>query len=181
MKKSTTLAIGSVIAVLFIGTVNAEEGKKGKGERSGELKEYREKQQEVRKEYKEQRHEEKQAFHESIKDKEPSEALTAIIANRKSQYTATRTFMEDLHNKLVAYVKETVPAEKQAEVLKKIEERRSEGVAKHEETHEKLIAALEGLQSNEDLTKEQIRKTISEILPDRKGKGEKKGKKNNQE
>jgi hypothetical protein len=189
MKNSTALVIGSAITMLFIGTVNATEknseqrksqGRKGAG--LEELKSCHKEQQEVRKEYKESRREENQAFHETLKGKEANEVLAAVISRRKSQYSETRTFFNGLYTKFVAQAKDImakneVPAEKQAEVLKKIEERRTEGVAKHEETQNKLIAALEGLNGNDDLTVEQIKNTVSSILPKHSGKSEKSGKK----
>lgn len=195
MKKLTTIAIGSAIAMLFIGTLYAKERNRGENKGEGkqgfsgseEMKAYRNKQKEVQKEYKENKKEENKAFHETLKDVSPNEALTAIIAHRKTQYSETQTFMTKLYNEFVTNAKEImakneVPDEKQAELLKKFEAHRNKGLAKHKERHDKLITALEALKGNEDLTMEQIKKTFSEIHPRRNrksGKGDKKGNRKN--
>ena len=182
MKHGTTKTIAiTMITCLVAGTLVAAEsegrGRQGNGKKfpgAGELKAYRAKQQQACKDYFKERHEENVKFRESLKEKNPAEALPLIISNRKTQHTATKTFMTGLYDDFVTYAKEVftkheVPAEKQETFLAKMQEHRDEIEAKHTELYEKLIASLESLQGKEDLTWEDIKETIKANMPDRKG------------
>lgn len=170
--------------VLIAAEEGGESGKNKPGQPfpgAGELKAYQAKQDKVRKEFMEKQREEGKAFHESLKDQKAVEALPAIISQRNSQFSKTKSFMDGLYSEFVAYVKEVmakheVPADKQAEFIKKHQEHRDAAVARHEEIHKKLIAALEALKGKEDLTWEEIKSTIKSILPEHDSKpGEGKG------
>lgn len=178
-----------VISCLMGGVLIAAEEGGGNGKNkpgqafpgAGELKAYRAKQDKVRKEFMEKQREEGKAFHESLKDQKPVEALPAIISQRNSQFGKTKSFMDGLYTEFTAYVKEVmakheVPADKQAEFIKKHQEHHDAAAARHEEIHKKLIAALEALKGKEDLTWDDIKSTIRSVLPERDGKpGEGKG------
>ena len=181
MRTGTKQTVGlTIISCLIAGTLIAAEGKENakKGRRSpgsGELKAYKAKQEKVRKEFREARHEENVTFRESLKEKMPSDALPSIITQRETQYATTKTFMSGLYTEFVAYAREVmtkheVPTERQEALAKRMEERHDERVTKHAEMHKKLIAALEALKGNEDLTFKQIKETIRANTPERDGK-----------
>lgn len=190
MKNSTAIIFGSMMVVfLSVGTYGATDnkegtsthekrGKKGHLMKSGELKAYRAKQRKTRREFMKKQMEDNKAFRETLKNKEPLEAVNAIIGNRKSQHSEIKSFMDGLYNDFVSYAKEVmakkeVPAEKQSQFLAKLEEHRSEAVNKHQEMHNNLIAALEDLKNKEDLTKEDIKETMSKFRPYRKNRKDK--------
>ena len=180
MNKTTRQTIAlTIISGLMVGTLVAAEGeqKSGKGRNfpgAGELHAYRVKQHKVREEYRQERRDENEAFRETLKEKEATEALPLIISNRQTQYAETKTFMTGLYTDFVAYAKgifekHEVPADKQEQFLTKCGERHDEMEAKHDEYHNKLIAALEALKGNEELTMQQIKAVFRENTPDRKG------------
>ncbi len=195
MKHGTTNTIAiAIITCLVAGTLMAAEGEREGRERDGkkhpgfgELKAFRSKQHKVRKEYFEEQREEHAEFRESLKENTPAEALPLIIANRKSQYTETKAFMQGLFDEFVAYAKEIfakheVPADKQEQILANMQEHRTEMEAKHDEHHNAAIAALEALQGKEDLTWEDIKAVMEANRPDhRDGKGRGHGKRKNKD
>ena len=176
MKTGIKQSIGlAMICCLVAGTLFAaeEEAKKKHGRSfagAGEIKAYHAKQMKLRREFKKERHEGAEAHRESLKDMKPAEALPAIISFREGEFVKTKSFMSGLHEDMVANAKEVmakheVPADKQAAMLEKMEGRRAKEVAKHEEMHKTLIAALEGLKGQDDLTLQKIKSTISDAMP----------------
>jgi hypothetical protein len=150
-----------------------------------ETKEFRVAQREKIKAHMEEQLEANKAVREeawAIED--PYEVVAALKSNRISSHEANQNFFEGIHQEHVAFMesmfsKYEVPAEKQEKIKEKMEAHVGKGQEKHAEHYEAVIAALDGLASKSDLTKEQIREAMKDLHPKRGGKHGKHGKHGN--
>jgi len=125
-------------------------------------------QQAFRKHYRTQ-HEENQSFRETLKDKTPAEVLSAVASHRRTQYGENKSFHADQYAELVAFIKERmaareVPAEKQAEMLARLEACRDKVAGVIDEQHEKTMALIESLAARSDVTREEVRTALTRRL-----------------
>ncbi len=150
------------------------QGRNRKG--NGELKAFRMKQRKAIRAHREQQQAENKEFREANRDGEPVDALPGIIAHTNTQFKENQDFMDKMHQEFITFVKELMakreaPEEKQEERIAKMEENQEGRATKHEEVHDKLIAALEALQGQDDLTWKDIQDAMRAARPERDGNG----------
>ena len=177
--KTTTLVTLCTLA-LTVGVATAgdeagrEEGKqrtrpegKERGERPGgeAFKAFMKSQKEAGRAHHKAQGEETKALLETLREGEPQAGCVAMAAHRTTQQGENQAFMTTQNETIVAFMTEhaaenEIPAEKLAEHLEQMQKHQAERTKRHEEMSQALIAKLTELSAKEDLTWEEVKKTM---------------------
>ncbi|MHC4885816.1 MAG: hypothetical protein ACYTGH_12110 [Planctomycetota bacterium] len=148
-------------AILFHGALLAEEGeqKAKRGEKRAAMKEERkafhEGMKKARQEQRTANKENRKTFRESLKEMSPEQKIAAITAQMEKRYASRSEFAESQQEKRTSFAKELmakyeVPAEKQTEILNRIESRYNEAKAHHAKQYEENKAFIKGIDPEAD-------------------------------
>lgn len=141
-KTGWKLMLSMALAGMLAGTIVADE--EGWKERRQELKEKRKVFHQEQKERRQTHHQtqksENKEFRDSLKNSDMSaeEKEAACIAHHEKQKSENQTFMAEQHERRVAFIKENVPEDRQAQAIEKAEEKYREWLAKCEKKRWKL-------------------------------------------
>jgi molybdopterin converting factor small subunit len=113
---------------------------------------------------------------ESLKGSDPKAALDVVIKNQEAFRAANVEFAAKQQQELVDFVTKTmqennVAADKQKEVLDKLQSRFDEMTKQREAQHEKLMAGLKELQAKDGLTMDEIKAVMEKNREGRPGRG----------
>lgn len=152
--------------------VDARKAERAKSKEEGEA--FRAEQKAKREEHMKQQQEENKAFREGEKGKAPNTVAADIKAQREKQFAENEQFRKEQHDRLKGFVSEklsakNIPAEKQAEILKYIDDEYAQRESHINTQHTENIEFLDELAKKTDLTKEELASALKEQHTTQKG------------
>jgi len=177
--KTKSLITGALALVIGAGVVcapanakvqdpNAIEGKKA-GKVDGQFKEkmqkFREEQKQKGEAFREQMKKENADFKQSIKDKTPAEKIAALITQCEKNYTAKKQFRLDQFTQRIEFTRSLLtekgaPAEKQTQILARMEAAKEKAVAHFDQQHKENIEFLNSLANDKNLDDKQLKEKM---------------------
>jgi len=140
---------------------------------NGPRRSFRNQQLRRRRDHRRTQHAENKTFRGTLKGKTPAEKCGAIIPHRETQFGENTSFRNDQYGRLVDFVKsrmaaKDVPAERQAQVLARIESFHDRIMDFRDDQHDETIALLDELAANSGLTREEMRSALRERHQERR-------------
>jgi hypothetical protein len=100
-------------------------------------------------------------FWQSLKDKEPAQALAEVKVHVTRRHAERKQEMAEFHEERVARIEEKVEdADRKAKALELAQKRHAQALARAEQHHAEVTEKLNALDDKEDLTHADIRKAL---------------------
>jgi len=163
MRISGLAGIVTAFVLAGAGTAAAEANAEAGG--NGPRRSFRNQQLRRRRAHFRTQHAENKTFRGTLKGKTPCDKCGAIIPHRETQFGENTSFRDDQYGRLVDFMKsrmsaKDVPAERQAQVLARIESFHDRIMDFRDDRHDKTIGVLEELAADISLTREEMRSAL---------------------
>lgn len=161
----TRIWIGAAVATAVLFGMTPAMAGEGKGRQRGRNGAKRQEMRTAVQAHMQEQRAENKAFRESQKGQDAADIAAAAQSHRSTQYSENEAFFAEQYKGLVESVKarmaeRDVPAEKQSEILARLETNYNERTAHHSTQHQETMALLQELGQKADLTQEELFSTL---------------------